>query len=608
MTTVVAGVFLLGALVFVHELGHFLVAKATGVRVLTFSLGFGPRIFGFTHGDTDYRISVIPLGGYVRMYGDDPGEDVPEQERARSYLHKPVLQKSAIAFAGPFANFLLPIALFFGLLVGSEEIPTSLVGTVVGGEPAATGGMLPGDRIVSIDDEPVTTFAEVQERIERSPERQLTVVVQRGDETHALSITPKAETPVDPLAGSKKVGRVGIMPGSRRPFITVAPGSEAAKQGLQNGDAVESVNGSPVSSWRAFRKAMEAAGNAPITLGVRRHLLSPPQIEPIGDKKNGQSVTLPQAETLTVVIPGPTDVEGDAPGAAEAPASPLYPYDDKFARSGVTRDDLAETALRETMLATQNILAAEIENTRDRRGISSYDGTLQAISLDTVAARLGLKGGDRVVALDGQPLHLGASLNLKLFAAPDDIHVMGVLSKDQENGAGLSRLYVFRMEGVKKHGQEDFKILGAYPAGALYNAGELVTQQVGPMEALSRAVSKTADLIVATARSLLMLFTGKVGFSSLGGPLTIVSYAGQAAQQGLSRYIELMAFISVNLGIVNLLPIPVLDGGHLLMFGIEGITRRRLDLKTRERAMKVGLGFLLILIVGALVNDFLRLL
>lgn len=598
----------MGALVFVHELGHFLVAKATGVRVLTFSLGFGPRIFGFTRGETDYRISIIPLGGYVRMYGDDPGEDVPEEERARSYLHKPVLQKSAIAFAGPFANFLLPVALFFGLMVGSEEIPTSLVGTVVGGEPAANGGMQPGDRIMSIDAEPVTTFAEVQERIENSPGQALAVVVQRDGETRSLSITPKAETPVDPLAGSKKVGRVGIMPGSRRPFVNVAPGSEAAKQGLQSGDAVESVNGTPVSSWRTLKKALREAGKGPVTLEIRRHLLSPPQVEPVGDKGAARNGKLPPAEIRTIVIPGAATADDEAPVGAKSALPALYPYEAEFARSGVTRDDLAEPALQKTMQATQRLLAAEIEAMQDRRGISSYDGTLQAVSLDTVAARLGLQGGDRVVALDGKPLHLGASLNLKLFAAPDDIHVLGVLSKDTEHPAGTSRLHVFRMEGVKKHGQEDFKILGAYPAGALYNAGELVTQQVGPMEALTRAVSRTADLIVATARSLLMLFTGKVGFSSLGGPLTIVSYAGQAAEQGLSRYIELMAFISVNLGIVNLLPIPVLDGGHLLMFGIEGITRRRLDLKTRERAMKVGLGFLLVLIVGALVNDFLRLL
>lgn len=607
MTTVVAGVFLLGALVFVHELGHFLVAKATGVRVLTFSLGFGPRLFGFSRGDTDYRISAIPLGGYVRMYGDDPGEDVPEQERAKSYLHKPVLQKSAIAFAGPFANFLLPVGLFFALLVGTEDVPTSKVGTVVDGEPAGAAGMKPGDRIVSIQGETVSTFGEVQERIERSPGVPLNVIVQRGDTTHPLVLTPKAENPIDPLAGTAKVGRVGIMPGMRLPFVQVAPGSLAAQAGLRTGDSIESINGIAVSSWDALEITLREAGTGAITLVARRNILTPPLAEPVGDKSKTPKPTPLTPETVTVILPARSAFEGEVDAAEFLPGSP-FPYEEKIARSGVTRDDLADPSLLEKMQETQQILAAETAATGARHGIASYDGTLQAIALDTVAARLGLKGGDRVVALDGKPLYLGASLNLKLFAAPDDIHVMGVWSTDPESGEGKSQLYVFRMEGVQKHGQEDFKILGAYPAGALYNAGEMVAQHVGPLEALTRAVSRTVDLIVATARSLLMLFTGKVGFSSLGGPLTIVSYAGQAAEQGLSRYIELMAFISVNLGIVNLLPIPVLDGGHLVMFGIEGITRRRLDLKTRERAMKVGLGFLLILIVGALVNDFLRLL
>src|ERR1044071_9802300 len=133
MMTVVAFVVLLGVLITVHELGHFVVAKLCGVRVLTFSIGFGPRLVGFTRGDTEYRIGALPLGGYVKMYGDDPNDDVPVEEQRRSFLHQPFFKKSAIAAAGPFANFVLPIALFFGLYIGTEKVADAVVGTVVDG-------------------------------------------------------------------------------------------------------------------------------------------------------------------------------------------------------------------------------------------------------------------------------------------------------------------------------------------------------------------------------------------------------------------------------------------------------------------------------------------
>lgn len=593
MSTVLAGVFLLGVLVFVHELGHFWVAKATGVRVLTFSLGFGPRLFGFRRGDTDYRVSLVPLGGYVRMYGDDPTEEVPEEERDRSFLHKAIPQKSAIAFAGPFANFLLPVLLFFFLFVGTEQVPTARIGTVFPGEPAATAGLVAGDRILSIDGAAVADFTEVQEKIEVNPGVVRTVEVERGGDILSLQITPRAEKPIDPLQGDAPVGRVGIMPAVRLPFIAVAPGSPAAQAGLLSGDRIEQINGAPVASIEEAMAALAANPSAAWQLQVRSGALPAPRLLPVGhpDEADAEAPEAAAEQVRTVDLP---PVEEAAAPAGEAA---------QLARSGVTEDELAAPALAQTLADTRERVAEALAASARLRGIARYDGTLQAIAYESVAERLGVKAGDRVVAVDGQALHIGQALSTQLFADPDGVHVVGLLST-----AGVPRLLVFRMEGGKKHGEEDFKSFGVYPAGGLYGAGEMQTRQVGPGEALTRALEKTWGMMRATVRSFGMLLSGKASFSSLGGPITIVSFAGQAAAQGLSRYIELMAFISVNLGIVNLLPVPVLDGGHLLMFAIEGVTRRRLDLKTRERATKIGFFFLLILIVGALVNDFLRLL
>jgi regulator of sigma E protease len=166
--TLIAGFILLGVLIFFHELGHFVVAKLCGVRVLTFSLGFGPRLFGVTVGDTDYRISALPLGGYVRMYGDDLHEEVPDEEKHRAFLHRPIPQKAAIAVAGPAANFLLPIVLFFGAALGTETVPQAVVGTVLSGEAAERAGLVRGDKVISANGAPIGDFYELLDVIKRS--------------------------------------------------------------------------------------------------------------------------------------------------------------------------------------------------------------------------------------------------------------------------------------------------------------------------------------------------------------------------------------------------------------------------------------------------------
>ncbi len=233
MVTMIAGTILLGVLIFFHELGHFVVAKACGVRVLVFSLGFGPRIFGFRYGDTDYRLSLLPLGGYVRMYGDDMREEIPEEEKDNSFLHKPVLQKSAIAAAGPIANFILPIVVLFFVYWGAEQVHNTVVGTVLPGGPAATAGLQPKDRIVSIDGQPVETFTEVQKIVESNPLQELAVEIERGEQKQTLTISPRAVPDPHPLSDGTPKGRIGVMPMVAEAHVTVIDGSPSQKAGLQ---------------------------------------------------------------------------------------------------------------------------------------------------------------------------------------------------------------------------------------------------------------------------------------------------------------------------------------------------------------------------------------
>jgi len=209
-------VVVLGVLIFVHELGHFLVAKRAGVAVLKFSLGFGPRIAGFTRGGTEYLLSAIPLGGYVKMLGEDPKEEVVDQER--SFSSKPVGWRSLIILAGPGANFLLAIAIFWVVfMVGVPTLATK-VGDVMDGFPAKAAGLLRGDRIVAIEGRPVERWEELAKQIHQSPGRPVRLTVQRGDRSFDLSVAPKATKQKNLFGEEQEIGLLGIAPAEE--FLT----------------------------------------------------------------------------------------------------------------------------------------------------------------------------------------------------------------------------------------------------------------------------------------------------------------------------------------------------------------------------------------------------
>jgi regulator of sigma E protease len=192
LITVVATALVLGILIFIHELGHFLVAKSSGVTVLRFSLGFGPRLFGTKRGDTDYCVSAIPLGGYVKMLGEEPGEELTEEQMARSFTAQSVWKRILIVLAGPMSNFVLAI-IVFALLYTFSGIPepTTEVGSVNQGSPAELAGIHPGDKVLKINGKPVNNWDELSKTIEESDDRPLTLQIERGTEKLAIQVTPK---------------------------------------------------------------------------------------------------------------------------------------------------------------------------------------------------------------------------------------------------------------------------------------------------------------------------------------------------------------------------------------------------------------------------------
>ncbi len=191
LITILSFVLVLGVLIFVHELGHFLVAKRSGVTVLKFSLGFGPKIFGITRGGTEYRISMLPLGGYVKMLGEDSEEELSPEEHPSSFSEASVLKRLAIVFAGPLSNFIFAILVFTLIFAfsGIREL-APVVGTVNGGSPAEKAGLKSGDKVVTIDGKPVSTWDELSGYIEDHGNHPLNFVVKRGGAGVSFTVTP----------------------------------------------------------------------------------------------------------------------------------------------------------------------------------------------------------------------------------------------------------------------------------------------------------------------------------------------------------------------------------------------------------------------------------
>jgi len=210
--TIIATIIVLGVLIFVHELGHFLAAKLSRVGVLTFSLGFGPKLFGRKVGETQYQVSLVPLGGYVKMIGEEPGEKLPPELIPKSFSAQPVGRRLGIVFAGPFFNFLFAVVAFaVAFVVG---LPTLLpeVGEVKPDFPAYQAGLQPGDRILEVNGSPVKRWEDLAKVIHESSDRPLNLKVGREQKTFQVSVTPQVSTQKNLFGDDVRVGLIGISP------------------------------------------------------------------------------------------------------------------------------------------------------------------------------------------------------------------------------------------------------------------------------------------------------------------------------------------------------------------------------------------------------------
>lgn len=447
MLTLLAFVTTLAILVVIHEYGHYLVARWCGVKVLRFSVGFG-KIIASRHGNsgTEWALSAIPLGGYVKMLDEREAEVRPE-ELPLAFNRKPVLQRMAIVAAGPVANLLLAILLYWGLFV------------------------------------------------------------------HGVSV-------LKPMLGEPEAG------------------SPAAVAGIRNGELVLSVNGEIVEDWQGLHWELLKQGlrDGQVELETRSH--------------DGQLA---------------------------------------FRRLDLTGIDLADS--EQDPLARIGL----------QRFLPDFEPVIGQIAPDSPAARAGLRDADTVLAIDGEAIADWDDMVAIVRSNPGK-----ALDFQIKRGAHQQVIVVTPAE--VREGKQTIGRIGAAPHVETDQLDNLRAEvRFGPGEALKRAVQRTWDLSTFSLEMLGRLIIGEASLKNLSGPVTIADYAGRSAEAGLTAFIAFLALISVSLAVLNLLPIPLLDGGHLLYYFAEFLTGRPVPDSIQEVGQKIGAAFLATLMLLALFNDVQRL-
>ena len=427
MTSLLAFLFVLGVLVFVHELGHFLVARFHGVRCLTFSLGFGPKLIQTKRGDTVYCVSAIPLGGYVKMAGESAEDE--REGKDDEFLSKSKWQRFQILIAGPAMNLILAVVVLTVVLYQGAQVPVfqdepPVVGSVTDDSPAATAGVRPGDRILSVAGREVDTWEELYNAVYPRADREIEVVLRRDGNVRSINVTPVGQTKYN-------LGDLGVVPSISPQVASLQSSNSAARDaGILVGDVIEGVDGRAVNQ-NSLIEIINENPNIPLTLQIRR--------------------------------------------------------------DGVQQD----------LMVTPNLI----------------------------------------------------------------------------DGVGLIGVFL---------------------------DAEMRTIEPGPFEAFTMSLEQNYELSTTIFQTLAGLITRDTPVSQLVGPVGIAQASGDAAAFGWISLFGLMSFISLNLGILNLLPIPILDGGHIAIMAMEGVSRRDFSVQLKEKMLLVGFALLMTLMVTVIYNDLTR--
>ncbi|HJN73097.1 MAG TPA: RIP metalloprotease RseP [Myxococcota bacterium] len=535
-----AAALLVAVLIFVHEFGHFVVAKAFRVGVPVFSLGFGRRLFGFVFRGTDYRVSLIPFGGYVRMEGADPFQDGGEGAESlgpNSFMNKPVWQRLLIVAAGPAMNLVLPVVVFSLLYMAGQPQASTQIGRVDIDSVAWDAGLRSGDRIVAVDGAPVTIWADMATQMGGADDELALSVDRLGNPLEiVLPVT-------DELRGDS-LGPSALGLAFHDFDTTVAfedPLSPAGQAGLRFGDRITAVDGVEIDGFHEMLTALD----------------------------------LSQAE-VTVEYSRLVDEEETA-GAATLRRQPFQPRaDDAYANDwGLAPAQVFVGAISPDSPAQSSSLAVgdriiEI----DGRGIDSFEDILRRVRESASGEELDSSTRPVVMTL----VRRGRTL---------DVRVIPEMVEDSD-----------------AYGNYQTRPIIGFSAGGGSVPSALESKQYPITEAVPKAVETTWSACVIIVETIGKIITGEADpKKTVGGPVRIVKAAADAAESGIFEWAGLMAGLSVSLAIVNFLPVPVLDGGQFVFYLLEGIRGRPLPLVVRERAQQIGVLLLIGLMFVVFVLD-----
>lgn len=521
---IIYAVLLFGLIVFVHELGHFIFARIFDVKVLVFSLGFGKAIFKYKKGETEYKICIVPLGGYVKMLGETTqDEEIAPEDIYRTFQEKKWWQKNLIIIAGPLANLIFAIPVYFIVSLYSHTAEASVIEYLTTGSPAEKAGIHEGDSIVSINNTSVFVWEDIQTGMPSPTNGECLPIILKlkrfpDSRLDEVKVLPEKKGYSDLLGDHVEKCVIGIAALPKDTRIGLAGKSEK----LKSGDKILKADDKNITRYYELIYYMEKGAKK---LSVQR--------------------------------------------------------DDK------TTDVIIEETERQQLLPILRHGGMLISSV-DKHSVSSDIGINELDYIEKVNGKAVTGPFEFVSEL--KSLQEGADIKLDVYRDGELINKSFKLSKEIKDN--------------KYTGMKDTTVKWGGKFYFDYSVESQKAQRSSPfLYSVKYSLEETWDMSVLTYKGLYYLITGKLSAKSLGGPIMVFDISKKAAEHGVKVFLSVMAMISINLGLINLLPIPVLDGGHILMYTLEGVRRKKIDRKVREVATMAGFIFLMLVMAFAVFND-----
>ncbi|KAB8033178.1 RIP metalloprotease RseP [Fluviispira multicolorata] len=591
--TIIAFILLIGIVVFVHELGHFIAGKIFGIQVEEFSIGFGPKAFSIKKGTTDYRINWFPLGGYVRFYGADIEENIPIEHREKSILHAKVYKRAIVSFAGPLANFVLSFVLLTGMSISGipQELP---IISVLPNSVAERSGFVTGDKILSIDDKEISSWVQLSTIITKNAEKNLNIIIERDGKQRNIEIIPRKEE-VETIFGNKQtVGRIGIVNSFNSSNIVVLKGSFFESLGLKTGDKILFINEKKTEYLFEVINEIQRVSNT------------------LSEYELARNVQNNYYENLNTNIHIEIERIIDNSKLTAKNVKLNINLNDKNIKSWsslfLQTHKSVNLTWNKDLLSTDQTISQFSTIAKGNKLISTQDAWKNC----------GIKAGDTLYSVE----NYGRILSLSQFYIWLDTTAKSFVSNVNKTNISDLKLSVIRANGsmallnCKIPLRDGFDHLNReqlfldFPLNFMTQNKALkpvLLKAQTVTDAFNRGFHSMLNQMTLTFTGIKMLLTGSIPLSNLGGPIAIAGVAGDAAKGGFMTFIFTMAFISINVGMMNLLPFPALDGGSLLLHAVEAAYGKPLPKSVQLGVQRAGVLILLGLFVVVFYNDILRL-